>query len=99
MSSRLAGERLTAIGTMSTGLPPVALLRERVVEDAERQVAHQALSLSERNEVVRGSSPRRGCCQRTSASTPTRLPVLYQLLGLVVQEQLIGPEREPQVAH
>ena len=46
--------------------------------------------LGQRDELVRaGRSPRSGCCQRTSASTPTTLAAAEAHLRLVVQDQLV----------
>ena len=43
------------------------------------------------------SSPRSGCCQRTSASTPTTSPRRGVALGLVVQDELAALERAVEV--
>ncbi len=70
-SSRSAGDRLTATEQVEAVAPAFADLQQRPVEHERRQRAAEPAVLGRAAKKSLGiSSPRFGCAQRTSASTP-----------------------------
>ena len=68
--------------------------RDRGLAGRTRQLPDQAGALGERDELdPAAASPRSGCCQRTSASTPRRVPGRRVDLRLVVHDQLVAVDR------
>ena len=61
--------------------PDVATARGGGLEHEAPDVADQPGLLGRRDELRRGEQPARGCCQRTSASTPRIAPVARSACG------------------